>query len=112
MTTRRSRCRTAARHIRRDSGWWAGLSAQYEEYSCGGIVSRSTEEGDAYGAVLAGGYSLMLHRNLNLEFGAAFWTGRTDYTTYACPKCGRITGSGTKWFILPSSVMASLVWVF
>ena len=54
----------------------------------------------------------MLHRNLNLEFGAAFWTGRADYTTYACPKCGRITGSGTKWFILPSSVMASLVWVF
>ena len=77
-----------------------------------GIVSRSTEEGDAYGAVLAGGHSMMLHKNLNLELGAALWTGRTVYTTYACPRCGRITDSGTKWFILPSSIMASLVWVF
>ena len=75
-------------------------------------LPHAATRSDAYGAVLAGGYSLMLHRNLNLEFGAAFWTGRTDYTTYACPRCGRITGSGTKWFILPSSVMASLVWVF
>ena len=94
------------------SGWWAGLSAQYQEYNRGGIFSRDTEEGDAYGAVLAGGYTLMLHEHLNLDIGAGVWGGQTVYTAYDCPRCGRISDSGTKFFILPSELYLSLVWIF
>ena len=94
------------------SGWWMGFQGQYQEYNRGGIVSRETEEGDAFGLVVSGGYTMMLHEHLNLEFGAALWGGYTLYTAYSCPKCGRVTDSGSKWFILPSSIIASLVWVF
>ena len=94
------------------SGWWAGLAVQYSEYNRGGLFRRETEEGDAFGAVLSGGYTMMLHKNLNLEFGASLWGGYTLYTSYACPRCGRVTDSGGKWFLLPSGIIASLVWVF
>ena len=94
------------------SGWWVGLAAQYQEYNRGGIFSRDTEEGDAFGAVLGAGYTIMLHEHLNLDIGAAGWTGQTVYTVYDCPRCGRISDSGKKWFILPSEVYLSLIWVF
>ena len=57
------------------SGWWLGAKAQWEEYNRGGIRSPRTEEGDAFGAGLSAGYSLMLHRNINLDFGLGFWGG-------------------------------------
>lgn len=94
------------------SGWWVGLAAQYQEYNRGGIFSRNTEEGDAFGAVLSAGYTLMLHEHLNLDIGAAGWTGQTVYTVYDCPRCGRISDSGKKWFVLPSEVYLSLIWIF
>ena len=94
------------------SGWWVGLAAQYQEYNRGGIFSRDTEEGDAFGAILGAGYTIMLHEHLNLDVGAAGWTGQTVYTVYDCPRCGRISDSGKKWFILPSEVYLSLIWVF
>ena len=94
------------------SGWWLGLAAQYQEYNRGGIFSRSTEEGDAFGGVLSAGYTVMLHEHLNLDIGAAGWTGQTVYTVYDCPRCGRISDSGKKWFVLPSEVYLSLIWIF
>lgn len=94
------------------SGWWIGAGAQYQEYNRGGLISRSTEEGDAWGGTLSGGYTMMLHKNLNVEFGASLFGGYSVYTTYACPRCGKITDAGTKWFVLPNSLIASLVWVF
>ena len=94
------------------SGWWFGLAGQYQEYNRGGIFSSTTEEGDAYGAALSAGYTVMLHEHLNLEIGAAGWAGRTVYTVYDCPRCGRISDSGRKWFALPSELVLSLVWIF
>lgn len=95
------------------SGWWVSVGGQYREYNRGGLFGRrETEEGDAFGASLGGGYTMMLHRHLNLEFGASLWGGYSIYTVYACPSCGKVTDSGRKWFILPSSVITSLVWVF
>lgn len=94
------------------SGWWLGLSAQYQEYNRGGIFSRRTEEGDAFGAVLSGGYTLMLHEHLNLDMGAGGWGGQTAYTAYDCPRCGRISESGQKWFVLPAELYLSLIWIF
>ena len=94
------------------SGWWAGVKAQYQEYNHGGILTETSQEGDAFGAGFAGGYSLMLKEHWNLDFGLGFWTGWTKYTTYACPSCGKVVDEGQKWFILPNEAIVSLVYIF
>jgi predicted RNA-binding Zn-ribbon protein involved in translation (DUF1610 family) len=78
------------------SGWWIGTSAQYQEYNRGGILSRETEEGDAFGLSVSAGYTLMIHKFVNLEFGAGIWSGQKAYTTFACPSCGRMYTLTTK----------------
>ena len=94
------------------SGWWLGGKAQYQEYNRGGILSKTSEEGDAFGAALSGGYSLMLKEHINLDFGFGVWGGWTKYTTYACPSCGKVTEQGEKWFFLPNELILSLVYIF
>lgn len=94
------------------SGWWFSAALQYQEYNRGGIISQSTEEGDAYGISPGAGYSLMLHENLNLDFGLSFWTGQKTYITYACPSCGRITEKGSKWFIMPNEIRVAIQYIF
>lgn len=94
------------------SGWWLGARAQWEEYNRGGIRQRSTEEGDAVGGALSAGYSLMLHRNINLDFGFGMWGGWKRYTVYRCPTCGKVTDEGEKAFIMPSDMLVSLLFTF
>lgn len=94
------------------SGWWMSAKLRYQEYNRGGWTSRATEEGDAFGASLGAGYTLMLRDNLNIEMGAGLWGGRKVYTAYACPSCGRITDHGSRWFIMPNDIMLSLVFIF
>ena len=94
------------------SGWWVGGKAQYQEYNRGGIISKTAEEGDAFGAALSGGYSLMLKEHWNLDFGFGLWGGWTKYTTYACPSCGHVVDDGQKWFILPNELILSFVYIF
>ncbi len=94
------------------SGWWVGGKAQYQEYNHGGIITKTSEEGDAVGAAISGGYSLMLKEHINLDFGLGLWGGWTKYTTYACPSCGKVVDEGQKWFILPNEVILSLVYIF
>lgn len=94
------------------SGWWLGGKAQYQEYNRGGIITKTAEEGDAFGAAFAGGYSLMLKEHWNLDFGLGLWGGWTKYTTYACPSCGQVVDDGQKWFILPNELILSFVYIF
>ena len=106
------------------SGWWMAGRAQYQQYNRGGLRvlevmnERSrvepgmTEEGDAYGLSLGAGYSLMLGKHVNIDFGFEVWGGRTIYTVYACPTCGKVTESGKKWFFLPNDLVLSFQWVF
>ena len=94
------------------SGWWIAGKAQYQEYNRGGIFRQTSEEGDAFGAALSGGYSLMLKEHINLDFGLGLWGGWTKYTTYAGPSCGKVEDQGEKWVILPNEVIISLVYIF
>ena len=94
------------------SGWWFSTAAQYQEYNRGGIISQRTEEGDAFGLSLGGGYSLMVHENLNLDFGLSLWGGQKTYIAYACPSCGRITDKGSKWFVLPNELRVAIQYIF
>jgi hypothetical protein len=94
------------------SGWWMSGMAQYQEYNRGGIISATTEEGDAYGLSIGAGYSLMLHEHWNLDFGLSLWGGQKTFVTYACPSCGKITDKGAKWFFMPNDLRVSIAYIF
>ena len=57
------------------SGWWFASKVRYQEYNMGGLVSRQTSEGDRVGMGLYSGYTLMLSKHVNMEFGLGFWGG-------------------------------------
>ena len=94
------------------SGWWAGSRVQYQAYNRGGLRKRSAEEGYAFGLAFSGGYSIMLNKHINLDFGLGIWGGYTLYTRYSCPKCGEILDKGGKWFVLPNEVIVSFSFIF
>ena len=95
-----------------NTGWWFGSRLRYQEYSSGGLLKETAEEGDRYGMGFYAGYSYMLHPHLNLEFGAGLWTGGAVYKVFSCPTCGRTIAQGSKMFVLPDDLMISLVYVF
>lgn len=94
------------------SGWWFGGRMQYQEYNVGGITSERTQEGDRYGLGASGGYSHMLRKNLNLEFGLGLWGGFDKYTVYTCPTCGLTEESGRKFFVLPNEFLVGVSYIF
>lgn len=94
------------------SGWWVAGKVQYQEYNTGGLISPETREGDRIGIGASGGYTHMILKNLNLEFGLGFWGGADKYTIYNCPVCGLTESSGTKAFILPNEIIVALSYVF
>ena len=94
------------------SGWWVGGNVRYQEYSTGGFSSPETSEGDRFGGGIRGGYSYMLSEHVNLDLGLGVWAGYDIYRTYACPVCGRVLGSGSKYFILPSDLILSVAYIF
>lgn len=93
------------------SGWWAGLDIRYRVYNMGGIIKRETEEGDAYGARMWGGYAVMLSEHWNLDLGVGAWVGWKKYTLYSCPSCGVTLEQGGKVFLLPDARVA-VQWIF
>lgn len=94
------------------SGWWFASKLRYQEYNHGGILSRKTEEGDRVGLGFYAGYTYMLSRHLNIEFGLGLWGGASWYKRYSCPFCGLTLNHGRKCFVLPDDVMISLAYVF
>ena len=88
------------------SGWWIGADLRYTLYNAGGIVSRRTEEGEAWGAGAYGGYAVMLNEYLNLDLGIGLWGGYKTYRQYACPVCGPLLEAGDKAFLLPDARIA------
>ena len=94
------------------SGWWFAGKMRYQEYSFGGLWSDETEEGDRGGAGLYAGYTHMLSKHFNIEFGFGFWGGLDVYRRYSCPVCGSLVSSGKRLFILPDDLMISIAYVF
>lgn len=90
------------------SGWWAGTGGAYLLYNAGGLSkeSRETEEGDAIGGRLLGGYSMMLSENWNLDFGVGILGGWKKFVRYSCPSCGSVLEQGERAFLLPDARIA------
>lgn len=94
------------------SGWWVGGAAQFQEYDRGGVFTKDSEEGDAYGLAFSGGYSIQLAKWLNFDIGFGFWGGRTEYVRYSCPTCGKKVDEGKKFFVLPNEARVALQFIF
>lgn len=94
------------------SGWWLSGKMQYQEFNSGGIQSRRTKQGDRVGSSLSLGYSYMLSKHLNLEFGLGVWGGYELFKTYSCQHCGSIVDEGGTFFLLPNDMILSLSYVF
>ena len=95
------------------SGWWVALKGQYEQFMEGGFWRPIMEEGTAIGAGLSGGYTIMLHKNLNMEFGIGLWGGRyTDYSKYQCTDCLDLITAGPRNFLQFDDLVIAFVYVF
>ena len=94
------------------SGWWMAGKVKYQEYNTGGIVSPASTEGDRYGGGLSAGYTFMLNTHLNLDVGLGLWSGLDRYVVYECVRCGRMTGGGEKFFVLPNDILLSISYIF
>lgn len=94
------------------SGLWFYGRAQYMEYNRGGLIRHSAEEGDAYGLGIGAGYTHMLHKNWNIEFGVGAWAGHKNFREYRCTNCGSVIDQGSKFFILPDDVFVSIIYIF
>lgn len=93
------------------SGWFYEFGFQYSIYNRGGLLSPRTEEGQAMGLDFQVGYSLMLNKWTNLELGLGGWGGFKRNRKYDSPRCGKLTESGSKLFILPNTINVSLVFI-
>ena len=89
-------------------GWHIDAFAAYQEFNRGGIVSRRTEEADAFGGGLGFGYTLPIHKYINIDFSACGWLGAKKYTVYNCTTCGRIEDKGVKFFAMPTNINISI----
>ncbi|MGM9742293.1 MAG: DUF3575 domain-containing protein [Candidatus Cryptobacteroides sp.] len=80
--------------------WMRGFVAAEDCNAAGMPFDYMNGVNDKYGAGLSLGYSLMLARHLNLDFGVGFWGGVRK--TYGSPKDG---------FIAPKDLRISLMFV-
>lgn len=94
------------------SGWWYSFRAQYQEYSRGGLLSTSVEEGDAGGLAFSMGYTRMLSNHWNVSFGAGVWGGTRRWVRYECPNCGYELAKGEGVFFLPDDLFIVFSFIF
>lgn len=95
-----------------NSGWFAGGGAEFGYFNYGGIISKETHEGWRAGMNITAGYSLMLSRHFNFEFGVGLFTGYRDSKRYACPRCGETLGNDKKIYVAPNNLLAQMVYLF
>lgn len=94
------------------SGWWFAAKLRYQEYNQGGVLSKETQEGDRVGVGIYAGYTHMLSRHFNVEFGLGLWAGYDAFRRYSCTMCGTTLGSGTRPFVSTDDLAVSIVYVF
>lgn len=95
------------------SGWWVGAKAQYSDFEKTGVWRPAVEKGQKVGAGVSFGYTLMLHKNINIEFGAGVWGGsQFEYNLYCCTECMDLRETGARGFFGLDDVSIALMFVF
>ncbi|MEF9986872.1 MAG: DUF3575 domain-containing protein [Bacteroidales bacterium] len=95
-----------------NSGWFISSQLSYTKYNRGGIIKDDTYQGDAYGITMGAGYSLMLGKHLNIDFGIGIMGGYTSYIKYLCPRCGTIVKEDKKIYVAPNNLLVQLSYLF
>ena len=95
------------------SGWWAGAKVQYSSAAETGMWRPALEEKESAGVGLSGGYTLMLHEKINLEFSAGIWGGRHyRYRLYECPECMALRTDQPRNFLALDDLSISIMFIF
>lgn len=94
------------------SGWWVRGVAQYSHYDRGGIFRKQRYVGDAFGAGIGVGYTVMLSENWNLDFGVSGWAGSTNEAVHESLVNVSHVEPERRFFILPDEVNICIVYVF
>ncbi len=95
------------------SGWWAGIKIQYQDFAESGLWRPALDTWNAVGAGLSAGYTLMLTKHLNLDFGLGLWGGyKYRHVLYNSPATKDIRESGPKPFVAPDILSVSIMYVF
>jgi hypothetical protein len=103
------------------SGWWFGAKLQAAAYETANtphfefpfVGSSGMTESLTVGAGLSFGYTLMLHQNINLEFGAGLWGGRhLQYARFETPDSMNPIDNGPRNFLALDDVSVSIMYVF
>lgn len=95
-----------------NSGAWVYAKGQYQEYSRSGIWRLALEQGKVAGLALGGGYSLMLTKHINIEFGAGLFAGyNMDYKLFNCPVCMDLREEGKKFYFGPDDLFISIAFI-
>ena len=95
-----------------NSGWFINGYADWAKYSYGGIFTRKSYEGYAYGVKLGGGYALILDKGINLEMGWGTFMGIDSHTRYSCTKCGKSEGKTQRFIVSPTAVLFGISLIF
>lgn len=94
-------------------GWFWGANAIVSQFNIGNLPgSKHRYEGKALGAGVSTGFSLPLHTFWNLEFEAGVGGVLTQQKKFLCPRCGDMLGRERKFYVVPTKLSVSLVYLF
>lgn len=95
------------------SGWWLGAKAQFQDFDQAGLLSENLVSGQALGAGLSAGYSIMIGSHVNLDLGVGAWGGRVlKYTAYKDLGGYEIDKVGARNFIFLDNVIVAFAYIF
>ena len=95
------------------SGWWFGAKAQYTGFDEAGVFSQNLISGNALGAGLSAGYSIMLGSHVNLDLGFGAWGGRLlNYTRYNDLGGLEVASTGSRNFVFLDNVVIAFAYIF
>jgi len=95
-----------------NSGLWFGGRMQLKKYASSGIWRSALEEATCAGLGASAGYTIMISKHFNIDFGLGFWGGYMfDYNLYDCPICMNLREHRQKFFIAPDEISVSLILV-
>lgn len=92
------------------SGWWIAAKGQYSDRVQNGVnIFKSTK---AIGGGLSTGYTLMVTKKFNIEFGAGFWGGKYLDYVLDVPSTSQSYGEIKDTFIEWNDLSISLQFLF
>ena len=95
------------------SGWWARPFIQTEGYTYANLYKNMpADRGNLYGVGVSIGYSLLINKWFNIDFGAGLWGGYQTYAKYENASMKTITQSSSQAFIKPAEVSVAAMFVF